>query len=110
MVKYEYARVSGFNSNSTNDGSVLCTNTNEIENLVHDLLEIESLLYDAEIGKKLKLSMKHSTENPFFLDIRGVGRIGYAKWWVVNWFCEHGWEPLSDDGYFFSFKRIKDQS
>jgi hypothetical protein len=44
------------------------------------------------------------------MHISGIGKISYAKWWLINWFCEHGWEPFSDNGYSISFKRIKDQS
>lgn len=95
---------------SNNNGDVICTSTNELENLANDLRKIETLLYDAEWHKNYKLTMgRKDNHSHFHLHIGQVGKDDIARCWLVNWFCEHGWEPFSHFEGTYSFRRVREQ-
>ena len=108
MVIYEFARIEGFSDRSY--GGVVCTNTNELESLVNELQKIEPLLYDPQYHKNYKLKIQRKNgSSPFHIDIEDVGNDDIARWWLVNWFCEHGWEPFSHFEGSYSFRRVREQ-
>jgi hypothetical protein len=105
MAKYELARVNYLESNI----DVYCTNTNELEILSVEALNIGDLVNPSnKKNKKIEIIRNEYYGSPFGLRITNFQAGRYMRMWIIKWFCDRGWEPFSHYEGVYSFRRTQE--
>jgi hypothetical protein len=108
MAKFEFANLY-FPGGVSSSIDIACTNTNELELLISDVLEIETQVNPPAKKQRRISTYRTDKDDPFDIEFMNVDRAYFLAHWITKWFCDHGWEPFSSRGETnMSFKRIQE--
>ena len=94
MAHYEFARIEGFTGVS---GHIVCTDEADMGDLIKDLQALSPML---QIGTLDHQQHQVAVSNPELIG---------ARFWIVAWFCAHGWEPFGHFEDIYDFRRADER-